>query len=71
MTRLTSIGVTKISKITTFHNDKTTIHWSNKNRDNKLLSKMTRLTSIGVTKISTTYYLSVMTRLLYIVVKKI
>ena len=35
MTRLPSIGVTKSQQQTTFHNDKPTIHWSNKNHDKK------------------------------------
>ena len=34
-----------------------TIHWSNKNLDNRLPSITTRLPSIGVTKISTIDYL--------------
>ena len=33
-----------------FYNDKATIHWSNKNLDNRLPSIMTRLPSIGITK---------------------
>ena len=51
------IGVTTSQQQTTFHNDKATIHWSNKNLDNRLPSLMTRLPSIGITKISTTDYL--------------
>ena len=35
----------------TFHNDKATIHWSNKNLVIRLPSIMTRIPSIGVTKI--------------------
>ena len=57
MTRLPSIGVKKISKHTTFHNDKVTINWDNKNLDNRLPSIMTRLPSIGITKISKKDYL--------------
>ena len=47
MKRLPAIGVKKSQERTTFHNDKATIHWSNRNLDNKLLSIMTRLSSIG------------------------
>ena len=50
MTRLPSIGVTKSQQCTTIHNEKATIHWSNKNLNNELHSIMTRLPSIGVTK---------------------
>ena len=56
MTRLLSIGVLKSQQQTTFHNDKATIHWSNKNM-NRLPSIITRLLSIGVTKMLTTDYL--------------
>ena len=58
MTRLPSIGVTKPQQQTTFHNDKATIHWNNKNIDNTLPSITTRLQSLRVTKITTKDYLS-------------
>ena len=50
MTSLTSIGLTQSQQQTTFHNDKATIYWSNKNHDNILPSIRTRLPSIKVTK---------------------
>ena len=58
MTRLPFIRVKKSQQRITFHNDKATIHYSNKTLDNKLPSIMARLPSIGVTKIATTNYLS-------------
>ena len=58
MIRKPSIGVTKISTTNYVHNDKATIHWSNKNLDKRLASIMTRLPSVVVTKISTSDYLS-------------
>ena len=54
MTRQPSIGVTKFQQQTTFLNNKSTIHWSNKDIDKRLPSIMTRIQSIGVKKISTT-----------------
>ena len=57
MTRLPSIGETKISTTDYLHNDKATILCSNKNLENILPSIMTRLPSIGVTKISKIDYL--------------
>ena len=56
MTRLASIGVTKISTTDYLYNDKAIIHWSNKDINNILPSIMTRLPSVGVTKISTIDY---------------
>ena len=71
MTSLASIGVKKSQQQTTFHNDKVTIHWNDKNHNNKLPSIMTRLPSTGVTKMSRTNYLSIMSRLPSIGVRKI
>ena len=62
MTRLLFIGVTKISTIDYFHNDKATMHFSKKNINKRLPSIMTKLPSIGVTKMSIILP-SIMTRL--------
>ena len=57
MTRLPSIGVTKISTIDYLPYDKATIHWGNNNLDNRIPFIMTRLPSIGVMEISIKDYL--------------
>ena len=71
MTRLPSIGVTKISTKDYLHNEKYTIQCSNKNLHNRLPSIMIRLPSIVVTNISITDYLFIIKRLPSIGVTKI
>ena len=70
MTRLPSIGVTKSQQKTIIHNNKATIHWSNKNLDHKLPSIITWLPFNGITINLDNRLPFIITMLPYIGVKK-